>query len=115
MDCGNTMNPYAIAKICRQSGIDADFILNNIMVLRPFTAYQINSLLDGLPGALDERPVLVVISRLLELFASADLEEGDADVMLPDIVTKIKGMTSASYPLLVTHGRGERLTKQENN
>ncbi len=50
----------------------------------------------------------MVFFRLLELFDSSDIEEGDAEMILPEVLNEIKTMASAGYPLLLTHGRGKR-------
>ncbi|MFQ5815487.1 MAG: hypothetical protein ACE5G7_03210 [Candidatus Hydrothermarchaeaceae archaeon] len=107
VDCGNTLDPYAIARLCREMGADATKVLKNILISRPFTAYQLSGLLEErLNGALEEEPVLVVFSNLLSLFEGDDVEDRDAEVILGRVIREMKEMRSASYPLLIIHGKG---------
>jgi len=109
VDCGNSISPYAIARMCSERGWDEKKVLKSILVSRPFTAYQLNTLIeDGLTSVLKGKPVMVVLSRLLDLFSSKDVEERDAGIILRKALREIRGMVRDEYPLLVTHAHGKR-------
>jgi hypothetical protein len=103
VDCGNSFSPYKVASICRASGFDAKEVLQKILISRPFTAYQLNTLIeDGLSDTLTIGPVMLVFSRLLTLFRSDDVDEKDASVILKRVLSDLKHFTGAEYPLLIT-------------
>jgi len=104
LDCGNSFSPYKIASICRASGVDPKEVLQRIFISRPFTAYQLNTLLEeGLSDTLATTgPVMLVFSRPLNLFSSEDVDEKDASVILKRILLNLKHFTGGEYPLLIT-------------
>jgi hypothetical protein len=109
VDCGNALDPYLMARMCRERGWDEKKVLKSILVSRPFTAYQLNTLIeDGLTSVLKGKPVMVVLSRLLELFTSGDVEENDAGIILRRALREIRSMVRDDYPLLITHAHGKR-------
>jgi hypothetical protein len=104
VDCKNSFDPYMIARICRGCGLDVKKTLQSIRISRPFTAYQLNTLLeDGLKDVLARKPALVIFSGLLELFQSEDVEAEDAGVILTRVLRELKHMAKP-FPLLLTHG-----------
>ena len=109
IDCGNSFDPYMIARMCREGNVYEKKVLENILVSRPFTAYQLNTLIeDGLTSALKEKPVMVVFSRLLDLFTSGDVEDRDAGIILRRVLREVRAMVRDEYPLLVTHAHRKR-------
>ena len=46
IDCGNSFNPYLLAEIARNHGLDYASILEKIYISRVFTAYQFSSLIS---------------------------------------------------------------------
>jgi hypothetical protein len=112
VDCKNSFNPYQIARVCRSCGLSEKKVLENILISRPFTAYQLNTLVEGgLTGALAKRPAVFVFSGMLDLFKSEDVTEDDAKVILERVLQDLKGMAKADFPLLLTHSslRGKDL------
>lgn len=105
VDCMNTFNPYRTAAMCREWSLEERSVLEKIRVSRPFTAYQLNTLLqEGLPRELEtEEPSLLIYSGLLSLFTSEDVEEEDAHIMLKRLPRDIQRTSSTGYPLLITH------------
>jgi hypothetical protein len=105
VDCGNSFSPYKIASICRASGFDAKEVLQKILISRPFTAYQLNTLIEeSLSDTLTTTgPMLLVFSRPLNLFSSDDVDEKDASIILRRMLKDLKGLTTGEYPLLISH------------
>jgi hypothetical protein len=104
VDCKNAFNPYEISRICRRTGLDEGKVLENTLISRPFTAYQLNSLLEsGVPEVIEERPALLIFSGLLELFSSEDVEERDAEVIMRRVLKDMRRITRPNFPLLLTH------------
>jgi hypothetical protein len=112
VDCKNSFNPYQIARVCRKSGLSEKKVLEKVLISRPFTAYQLNTLVEeGLADALAKRPAVFVFSGLLDLFKSEDVTEDDAKVILERVLKDLKGMARADFPLILTHAshRGKDL------
>jgi hypothetical protein len=104
VDCGNSFSPYKVSSICRASGFDAKEVLQKILISRPFTAYQLNTLIeeDLLDTLSTTELVLLVFSRPLNLFSSEDVDEKDASVILKRVLLDLKHFTGAEYPILIT-------------
>jgi|TARA_B100002003_G_C14146883_1_gene551509 hypothetical protein len=105
IDCMNSLDPYMIARICRNNNVDEKSILDKILISRPFTTYQLNTLIKSLIKVLERKPGMIVFSELLDLFHNNDVEE-DAYIILQRVLREIKGIASVNYPLLVTHTTG---------
>jgi hypothetical protein len=118
VDCGNSFSPYKIASICRASGFDAKEVLQKILISRPFTAYQLNTLIEeGLADTLTTTwPMMLVFSRPLNLFTSDDVDEKDASVILKRVLRDLEQFAATDYPLLISHDmrkvRGLSVTAQ---
>jgi hypothetical protein len=109
VDCKNSFNSYAIAGLCRGVGLDEKKVLQSIWISRPFTAYQLNTLVDsGLDEILGKEPSLVVFSGLLDLFTSEDVEERDSKVILNRVLADLREMSNSAFPLLLTHTSAKR-------
>jgi hypothetical protein len=108
IDCGNSFDPYSMARMYREHGIEEKAVLRRILISRPFTAYQLNTLFNEmLRKVLGRKPLMLVFSRLLELFHSGDVEEKDVDIILPRVLRELKALASKDFPILLTH-RGLR-------
>ncbi len=107
IDCMNSLDPYMIARICRNDNLDEKSILDKILISRPFTTYQLNTLIKSLIKALERKPGMIVFSGLLNLFCNNDVEE-DAYIILQRVLREVKGIASVNYPLLVTQTTGSR-------
>ncbi len=111
IDCGNSLNPFTISQMCREKGIGYQKVLERILISRPFTAYQLNTLFEeGLLEALDRRPSMVVFSNFLSLFRSEDIEKIDADIILKRMLGRLK---VGACPLILTHSSGRRKHLEE--
>ncbi len=111
IDCKNTFNPYKVARISRGAGLDPKKALESILISRPFTAYQLNTILDeGLTEALQRRPSTLVFSGLLDLFYTDDVEQEDAVIILKKVSKHLKTMKGYGFPVVVTQ---TRITKRE--
>jgi hypothetical protein len=56
VDGGNSFDPYSVAEIARNYGLDSRAVLERIYVSRAFTAYQLSSLiLEELESAVNTK------------------------------------------------------------
>ncbi len=107
VDCGNSFDPYLISRICRTAGLEDKMILQSVLISRPFTAYQLNTLLqEDLAGALRLEPAMVIFSRPLSLFYSDDVSEKDGETILKRFVRDFEKFAGAHYPLVLAHDTG---------
>ncbi len=91
VDGGNSFNPYLLAEIARDQGVDYHAVLEKIYVSRAFTAYQLCSLiLEKLDSFLKEKKAkLLIISDITSLLYR-EISKDEAE----DLFTKICGKLS---------------------
>lgn len=75
IDGGNTFNLYGVSAIAREDGLEPKSVLQNILISRAFTAYQLTALIfEKLEAALKRyRSKLVIISDIAGLFLDRDV------------------------------------------
>jgi hypothetical protein len=75
VDGGNSIQPYAIARLCKARHIDARPVLSRIRVARAFTAYQLATLIDERLDAEVRRSGArtVVVSCMFGMFFDGDV------------------------------------------
>ena len=75
VDSGNSFDPYYVSQLSAQRGLDPRRVLRAIRVARPFTAYQFQRILSGIP----ETPVLFSshTNPSPDIGPSSSVEEGD--------------------------------------
>jgi hypothetical protein len=78
-DGGNLFDPYFIATCSIEHELNAEDVLERILISRAFTYHQLSSLImDRLPVALDEsKAKLTVISDITLLFCDSDIRGQD--------------------------------------
>lgn len=106
VDCSNAFSVHAIAGLCRKSNIDPIPVLDSILVSRPFTCYQLNTLMREIHRVVEEaRPPILAFSGLLDLFHSEDVEAGDTEIIFPRLLRDIRSLVELGPSVLVTNRR----------
>lgn len=99
IDAGNTFNPYLVAQYAEQSALDRDRVLDNIIVSRTFTHYQLTSLIaQTLPRLVHERGIkFIVVSDVIKLYRDTEVR-----------CNQSLNLFRTALNLLVTTARAER-------
>ena len=92
VECGSSFNPYRIAEIARAHGYSAGFVLENILIVRPFTAYQLNTLFSERLPELASKADAVVFSHLTHLFRGRDAPLSDALIILDEALRELSAL-----------------------
>ena len=95
VDGGNSIDPYLIATLAKRSGVKPAQVLQQILVARAFTAYQLDTIIsDRLEAVLDQaKPGLLVVARITDLFMDRAVAEKEALAMLRRCVARIETST----------------------
>lgn len=102
IECGNYFSPYILAEATRSSNHFQSQVMKNVMITRPFTIYQLNTLFEEkIPAVLDrERPTALILSHFVELFEKDD----DSQTLINRILGDMK-YTASHYniPIIITN------------
>jgi DNA-directed RNA polymerase subunit RPC12/RpoP len=109
IDAGNSSDVYQIVNFARQYGLDVKRVLQNILVSRVFTIYQLAHLvIYELPKIIerlshDRKNYLIVVYGLLHLFESdPHLDKQDAKWLLKEIGASIRNLSDDRFVLVST-------------
>lgn len=92
IDAGNSFDPYFIASLARQQNKNPVKVLDNIVISRVFTCYELMNLVSELPKLIEEYGVnLVIVSDILALF-NDDIKKVESETILRDIRCRIMGL-----------------------
>lgn len=92
IDAGNSFDPYFIASLARQQNKNPVKVLDNIIISRVFTCYELMNLVSELPKLIEEYGVnLVIVSDILALF-NDDIKRVESETILRDIRCRIMGL-----------------------
>jgi predicted ATP-dependent serine protease len=114
IDGGNTVNPYAIASMCKRLRIDARDALSRINISRAFTAYQMVSLIEEhLPEQIRAcAPSTVIISSITSLFTDKDMDWAESRQLLRRCADEVSEATRGNETVTLLTAflpkRGER-------
>ena len=95
IDGGMCANPYKIARYARMMEVDQRETLNHVQVSRAFTVYQLSTLLqDKLEPMIEKHhPRTLIIGMFPRLFFDPDVSTRESQVLLKNILKKIKELT----------------------
>ena len=96
LDCGNRYNVYPIAREIRRRSIAVDASMDNILITRAFTSYQVLAMLKRERA---QAPVLVI--DLLATYLDEDIDLVESRRLLRYSIAELARL-SQSAPLLVT-------------
>jgi hypothetical protein len=95
LDGGNSIDPFVLANLAKRVGMDGEYVLNRVHVSRPFTAYQMSTLIeDRLEDRIQEsRAGMLVVSCFPALYLDEDLWWPEAIELVQQGFSKVKEMT----------------------
>jgi len=101
IDGGMRANPYRIARYARILELDQQEVLENVVVSRAFTVYQLSTLLRDLlePMIQKRSPRTLIIGMLPALYLDPDVSQQEAQTLLTQDLEKIQELT-ARYNLI---------------
>jgi Rad51 len=115
IDAGNCSDVYRIVDLARQYGLQIKKVLQNIIVSRAFTIYQLAHLvIDELPKIIerlsfDRKDYIIVIYGLLHLFVSdPHIDRADAKELIKEIASSIRKLSEDRFVAVsTTHCSGD--------
>ena len=111
VECGSHFNPYRVAEIARAHGYSAGVVLESTLIVRPFTAYQLNTLFsERLPELISSVDILI-FSHLTHLFRGSDAPLSDALIILDEVLRELSALRKEK--LLVITARAEDKVRKE--
>lgn len=104
IDAGNSSDVYQVVNFARQYGLDIKRVLQNIVVSRVFTIYQLAHLVtDELPRIIgqlspDGKNNVIVIYGLLHLFVSdPHIDKADVKQLIKEVATSISKISEERF------------------
>jgi len=96
LDAGMRADPYHIAKYARALELDQQEVLENIVISRAFTVYQLSTLIRDLLEPLIQKksPRTLVIGMLPALYMDPDVQPHEAETLLAGDLQTIKELTT---------------------
>ena len=101
IDAGMRANPYQIARYARLLELDQREVLQNVLMSRAFTVYQLSTILQELlePLIQNHSPRTLLIGMLPALYQDPELSRREAQTLLSQDLAKIQQLT-ATYHLI---------------
>jgi hypothetical protein len=101
IDAGMRANPYQIARYARLLELDQRDVLQNVLMSRAFTVYQLSTILQDLlePMIQKHHPRTLLIGMLPALYHDRELSSREAQTLLLQDLQKIQHLT-ATYQLI---------------
>jgi hypothetical protein len=115
VDGGNSIRPYAIARLCKARRIDARAVLSRIHVARAFTAHQLATLVDERLDAEVRRTGArtVVVSCLFEMFFNGEVPWGESFQLVRRCLQEVKAVArERDCRAVVTHYSSRPLSRR---
>lgn len=96
IDGGMCADPYRIARYARIAELNQHEVLQNVVMSRAFTVYQLSTLIQELlePMILKHNPRTLLIGMLPALFLDPEIKAQEAQIMLSSDLQKIQDLTS---------------------
>lgn len=96
IDGGNTSDPYSVAALAREYGLEPKPVLERIVVSRAFTAYQLTALVfEKLEQVLKTyRSKLAVVSDITALFLDRDVPKKEGRVIFTKMTRYLSELAS---------------------
>ena len=122
IDGGMCADPYRIARYARMAELNQQEVLQNVVMSRAFTVYQLSTLIQELlePIILKRSPRTLLIGMLPALYLDPEIKTQEAQTVLSSDLQKIQDLTSRYQlitvctnldlmPLSPSRGLGKRL------
>jgi RecA/RadA recombinase len=96
IDGGMCTNPYHIARYARSLDLNQHDVLENILLSRAFTVYQLSALIQDLlePMIQDHCPRTLIIGMLPALYLDSELTAREAQMLLAQDLKKLQELTT---------------------
>jgi len=96
IDGGMCANPYQIARYARMLELDQQDVLENVVVSRAFTVYQLSTLLRDLLEPIIQKcsPRTLIIGMLPALYRDPEIPPREAQTLLSQDLQKIQQLTT---------------------
>jgi hypothetical protein len=108
IDGGHRADPFAMARVLRMQRTDPREMLRKVMIARAFTAYQMDSLINGSLKELSETPPLLMISALDRMFSDPEVETEAAKGMIANCMETLDTMASRGSCVVIAAYGGSR-------
>ena len=91
IDAANAFDPYLISRLARQKGRNPQELLQRILISRPFTCYQLQTLLqDRIEAAIEKMGAgLVILSGMVDLLLDETVPEWEVRRIMGKILKSI--------------------------
>jgi hypothetical protein len=122
IDGGMCANPYQIARYARTLELDAQEVLQNVVMSRAFTVYQLSTIIQDLLEPLIQKrsPRTLLIGMLPALYRDPDISTHESQTLLAQDLQKLQQLTTRYtlitvctnldlLPLTPSRGIGKRL------
>lgn len=111
IDGGNNFSPYYFYKIHNNPKKTRE-ILNNILISRPFTIYQLKQLIKNLDSSLNETCAKkLIVSRLSDLFSDEDISSIEREAIIRHISKKLREI-KCSDAIITLNKNGKNWNKK---
>ena len=127
VDGGMCADPYRIARYARIAELNQQEVLQNVVMSRAFTVYQLSSILQELlePMILKRNPRTLLIGMLPALYLDSEIPVREAQIVLSSDLEKIQDLTCKYHlitvctnldlmPLSPSRGLGKQLYDRVN-
>lgn len=127
IDSGMCANPYRIARYARMAELNQQEVLQNVMMSRAFTVYQLSTILQDLlePMIKSRGPRTLIIGMLPALYLDPEVPPREAQTMLSQDLQKLQQLTTTynlitmctnldAMPLSPSRGLGKKLYDSVN-
>ena len=96
VDAGMCANPYQIARYARLSELDQREVLQNVVMSRAFTVYQLSTIIQELLEPMIQKcsPRTLLIGMLPALYHDHELSSREAQTLLTQDLAKIQQLTT---------------------
>jgi hypothetical protein len=103
IDAGMRANPYQIARYARLLELDQREVLQNVLMSRAFTVYQLSTILQDLlePTIQNHSPRTLLIGMLPALYHDPELSSREAQTLLLQDLQKIQHLTTTYHLITV--------------
>jgi hypothetical protein len=103
IDAGMRANPYQIARYARLRELDQREVLQNVLMSRAFTVYQLSTILQELlePILQSHSPRTLLIGMLPALYQDPELSRREAQMLLLQDLQKLQQLTSTHQLITV--------------
>jgi len=110
IDAANAFDPYLVSRLARQKGRNPQELLQRILISRPFTCYQLQTLLqDRMEAAVEEVGAgLAILSGMFDLLLDETVPDWEAGRIMEKILNSIgRVREEKGIPFLATQGAWE--------